>query len=173
MTPCILRVGLQFVQTPGVAFTNYSREAFRYAGTAAALSAALKLARMNQGVPVDVFNADTLARVGSFLIQRDDAPPAPTSPDKNREFDGVPREIRARAANSRWQPADKQRADACEAAFQSGGPRVYVYDVGDAWTKRPSPHSALRALELADAGQIVCARRKDGKQYSWFCAVAK
>jgi hypothetical protein len=71
MANSIIRVGVQFVQTPGVSFTYRADEAHRY-GKAAALSGALKLARSNPGVPVDVFDADTLAKVASFEIAKDE-----------------------------------------------------------------------------------------------------
>ena len=68
-----------------------------------------------------------------------------------------------------WTDAEEDRAEACEAAFQNGGPKVYMFE-GQGWyagTKVASDLSAARTLSLAFSWQTVYARRKHGQQYRW------
>ena len=68
-----------------------------------------------------------------------------------------------------WTDAEEDRAEACEAAFQNGGSKVYVFEE-EGWhagTKAASYLSAARTHSLAFPGQTVYARRKHGQQYRW------
>jgi hypothetical protein len=67
-----------------------------------------------------------------------------------------------------WMPADERIAADCEAAFQGGGPRVYVYD--EAGRRMPCGFTATLAVRCAFPGQTVYARRKVGARYVWLRA---
>lgn len=61
--------------------------------------------------------------------------------------------------------APKDRAAACEHAFQNGGPRVYIFDAAGRQT--PCGLSAARAARCAVQGEQVLARQKRGGHYEW------
>lgn len=60
--------------------------------------------------------------------------------------------------------APENIAQACEIAFQNGGPKVYVYE---GWRQMPSGMSGKRAAQCAFPGQRVYARQKVQGSYKW------
>lgn len=64
----------------------------------------------------------------------------------------------------KWLDAEQERAEACDAAFQNGGPRVYVYD---GWKQHPSSHSAAATIRFSEPGEVVYSRRKMGQRWVW------
>jgi hypothetical protein len=73
---------------------------------------------------------------------------------------------------SNYNPKDEISVrNACETAFQSGGPRVYRMETARGRLV-PSAHGVKRTVELADDGDVVWSRQKItsktvGTFYGW------
>ena len=67
---------------------------------------------------------------------------------------------------TKWRLTEKAKADECENTFQSGGPRVYVYDSNG--RRRMTHYSASRAVRNAYADETVVSRRLRDGRYSWY-----